>query len=189
VEGVMINHKGTQTIKTDRLTLRRFTLDDSKDVFEKWTSSHENSKFIMKCPHDNIEKTEQMLLEYVRNYNNADFYMWGIVFEDELIGYICGNELNEEIKSICIGYCITKSFWNKGITTEATKAVIKYFFSLGFNRIFSYHNPLNAASGKVMQKCGMVFEGRIRGGSLLAGEICDCLQYSILKSDNIEQKL
>ena len=182
----MINHKGTQTIKTDHLTLRRFILDDSKEVFEKWTSSYENSRFVMKCSHDNIAETEQMLLEYVKNYNNLDFYMWGIVFEDNLIGYICGNELNEEIKSICIGYCITKSCWNKGITTEAAKAVIKYFFSLGFNRIFSYHNQLNPASGKVMQKCGMKFEGRIRGGSLLAGEICDCLQYSILKADNVE---
>jgi ribosomal-protein-alanine N-acetyltransferase len=53
-------------------------------------------------------------------------------------------------------------------------------------RDYLYHNPLNPARGKVMQKCGMKFEGRIRGGSLLAGEICDCLQYSILKMDNIE---
>jgi ribosomal-protein-alanine N-acetyltransferase len=182
----MIKHKGTQTIKTDRLTLRRFTVDDSKDVFEKWTSSYENSRFVMEHPHDSIKKTERMLLEYEKNYNNPDFYMWGIIYEDKLIGYICGNEINEAIKSICIGYCITKSSWNEGITTEAAKAVINYFFSLGFNRIFSYHNPLNPASGKVMQKCGMKFEGRIRGGSLLAGEICDCLQYSILKVDNIE---
>lgn len=141
----------------------------------------------MRDPHDNISKTEQMLFEYVENYNKPDFYMWGIVFEDNLIGYICGNELNEDIKSISIGYCITKSCWNKGITSEATKAVINYLFSLGFNRIFSYHNPLNQASGKVMEKCGMTFEGRIRGGSLLAGEICDCLQYSILKSDILNE--
>jgi RimJ/RimL family protein N-acetyltransferase len=114
--------------------------------------------------------------------------MWGIVFKNELIGYICGNEINEEIKSICIGYCITKSCWNKGITTEAAIAVLRYFFSLGYNRVFSYHNPLNPASGKVMQKSGMKFEGRIRGGSLLAGEICDCLQYSILRKDIVEYK-
>jgi ribosomal-protein-alanine N-acetyltransferase len=43
--------------------------------------------------------------------------------------------------------------------------------------------PLNPASGKVMLKSGMTFEGRIRGGSKLAGEICDCLQYSILRDD------
>lgn len=179
----MINHKGTQTLRTDRLYLRRFVLEDAKDVFEKCTSSYENSRFVMKCPHDKIEQTKQLMLEHLENYNNLDFYMWGIIYEDNLIGYICGNEINEEIRSICIGYCITKSCWNRGITTEAAKAVINYFFSLGFNRVFSYHNPLNPASGKVMQKCGMKYEGRIRGGSLLAGEICDCIQYSILKAD------
>lgn len=179
----MLNHKGTQTIKTNRLTLRRFTADDSRDAFEKWASSPEISRFVMKCPHSKIIETEQLIAEWVNDYKNANFYMWGIVFEGELIGYICGNELNEDIKCICIGYCITKSCWNKGITTEATKAVINYLFTIGFNRIFSYHNPLNPASGRVMQKCGMQFEGRIRGGSLLAGEICDCMQYAILKAD------
>lgn len=179
-----LKYKGTQTIKTERLVLRRFTIDDSKDVFEKWAGSSENSRFVMRNPHENVEETKRMLLKYVGSYNKPSFYMWGIVFENELIGYICGNEINEEIKSICIGYCITKSCWNKGITTEAAMAVIHYFFSLGFNRVFSYHNPLNPASGRVMQKCGMKFEGRIRGGSLLAGKICDCLQYSILRSDN-----
>jgi len=178
-----LNHKGTQIIKTERLTLRRFTLEDTEDVFERWASSPENSRFVMKCPHKDIEETKQMLTEHINNYNKMDFYMWGIVFENNLIGYICGNEINEDIKSICIGYCITESCWNKGIATEATKAVIDYFFSLGFNRVFSYHNPLNPASGKVMEKCGMKFEGRIRGGSSLAGEICDCLQYSILRTD------
>lgn len=40
----MLNHIGTQPITTNRLNLRRFTIDDSKSAFEKWTSSS-NSKF------------------------------------------------------------------------------------------------------------------------------------------------
>jgi len=179
----MIDHQGTQTIKTQRLTLRRFVLEDSQDVFDRWAGSRENSRFVMPSPHESIEQTKEMISQHVKNYSSPDFYMWGIVYEGRLIGYICGNEMNEDIKSICIGYCITKSCWNRGIATEAAGAVIKYFFSLGFNRVFAYHNPLNPASGKVMQKCGMLFEGRIRGGSMFAGEICDCMQYSILKSD------
>lgn len=179
----MLNHIGTQPITTNRLTLRRFTVDDSKDAYEKWTSSYE-SKF-WAPPHKAIEETEQLINEYVKNYDNTAWYMWAGAFENEVIGLVCGNEINENIKSICIGYCITKSCWNKGIATEASKALIKYFFDIGFNRVFSYHNPLNPSSGRVMQKCGMTFEGRIRGGSSFAGEICDCLQYSILKTDII----
>ena len=158
-------------------------MDDAEDVFNRWSGSAENSRFIMKSPHLSVMETKEMLKEHIRNYDKPDFYMWGIVFEGNLIGYICGNEMNEETKSICVGYCITKSFWNKGIATEATRAVIEFFFSSEFNRIFSYHNPMNPASGKVMHKCGMQFEGRIRGGSMFAGEICDCLQYAIMAED------
>lgn len=183
-----LKHNGSQTIKTERLILRRFTMEDSESVFKNWTGSSEISRFVMKYPHKNVDETKQMLLNYINSYNEANYYMWGIIFENELIGYICGNEINEEIRSICIGYCITKSCWNKGITTEATIAVINYFFSLGFNRVFSYHNPLNPASGKVMQKSGMKFEGIIRGGSLAVDEICDCVQYSILRSDQMNCK-
>ena len=178
----MLNHIGTQEIKTDRLLLRRFTIDDINDYFI-WTGCPEVSRFNMEKPHKNIEEAKTELLQYINNYRNIDFYMWGIVFENELIGFCCGNEMNEDIRSICIGYGIKKKHWNKGITTEATKALIDYFFNIGFNRIFSYHNSLNPASGKVMLKSGMTFEGRIRGGSKLAGEICDCLQYSILRED------
>jgi ribosomal-protein-alanine N-acetyltransferase len=151
-------------------------------VFEKWTGT-DDSKFW--CPkHENIKETEKMIKEYIENYKRADWYMWAVIFENELIGLICGNEINETIKSICIGYCITRSCWNRGIATEASKALINYFFNIGFNRIFAYHNPLNPASGRVMQKSGMTFEGKIRGGSTFAGEICDCVQYSIIKSDD-----
>ncbi len=180
----MLNHIGTQPIKTERLILRRFTPEDVKDAYEKWTSSPD-SKF-WEPPHKSIQETERVINGYVEKYGRADWYMWAIVYEDELIGLVCGNEINEDIKSICLGYCITRSCWNKGITTEACRAVIKYFFDTGFNRVFSYHNPLNPASGRVMQKCGMTFEGRIRGGSLFNGEICDCLQYSIFKSDMVK---
>lgn len=173
---------GTQPIKTQRLILRRLTMDDLKDKYE-WTGSAENSKFIMEKPHSSIDEAKRELQQEVDRYIQDDFYMWGIVYQDELIGYICGNEINEEIKSICIGYCIKKAYWNRNITTEATKAVIDYFFDVGFNRVFSYHHPLNPASGKVMVKSGMTLEGRIKGGSMLAGEICDCLQYAIVRSE------
>ena len=178
----MVHHMGTQEIKTKRLLLRRFVSEDLQDFF-MWTGSPEASRFIMEKPHKTIEEAKKDLDKRIASYAKPDYYMWGIIFENELVGFCCGNEINEEIRSICIGYGLKKQHWNKGIATEATQALIRYFFEIGFNRVFSYHNPLNPASGKVMTKSGMTFEGRIRGGSLLAGEICDCLQYSILRSD------
>ncbi len=179
----MISHSGTVPLKTERLVLRRFTIADAADVFNKWTGSAEVSRFVMRSPHKSVQEAEQMLREHEKNYTAPDFYMWAIEYENELIGYICGNEIIEHLRSITIGYCIAKSCWNKGIVTEASKAIIRHFFGLGFNRIASSHHPQNPASGKVMEKCGMRFEGRIRGGSILAGKICDAMQYAILAGD------
>jgi ribosomal-protein-alanine N-acetyltransferase len=177
----MIKHTGTQPIKTERLSLRRFTSDDISDAYEKWTSCQDSD--FWEPPHKNIIETEREINRYIENYGNLDWYMWAVDFNNKLVGLVCGNEINEEFRSICIGYCITRSCRNKGIATEASKALIKLFFEIGFNRVYSQHNPLNPASGRVMQKCGMLYEGRIRGGSMYQGEICDCLQYAIIKSD------
>ena len=51
----MINHNGTQLITTNRLTLRRFTTNDSRDVYEKWAGSYD-SRF-WSPPHKNMEET------------------------------------------------------------------------------------------------------------------------------------
>ena len=184
----MVHHIGTQQIRTERLLLRPFSENDLEDYFV-WTGSPEMSRFIMERPYRDIDEAKSALTHIIDSYSKKDYYMWGIVFQNELVGFCCGNEINEEIESICLGYGLKKQYWNRGIATEATKALINYFFECGFHRICSYHNPLNPASGKVMVKSGMTFEGRIRGGSKLAGKICDCLQYSIIKDDWLKRKV
>ena len=178
----MVQHIGTQKIRTQRLLLRRFSAQDLDDYFA-WTGSAEASRFILERPFRSREEAGRELARIIASYDAPDYYMWGIELEGELVGFCCGNEINEQIDSVCLGYGLKQQYWNRGIATEAAGAMIDYFFHIGFNRVFSYHNPLNPASGKVMQKCGMAFEGRIRGGSRLGGRICDCLQYSILRDD------
>lgn len=69
--------------------------------------------------------------------------------------------------------------------TEALKAVIRVGFEqLGLHRIDSYHAPDNAASGRVMQRAGMTYEGRLRDYEKLPnGTFVDSNVYSILKTD------
>ena len=44
--------------------------------------------------------------------------------------------IDNNIENCDIGYCISKAFWNKGMTTEAFSAVINFAFKeVGFERI------------------------------------------------------
>lgn len=68
--------------------------------------------------------------------------------------------------------------------TEVMKRVIDFFFNeVGFNRIQAYHAAQNLASGKVMLKCGMTYEGTMRQGCKCNNGIFDKVNYGILASD------
>lgn len=104
---------------------------------------------------------------------------------EKVIGSISVVELSNTNEHCDIGYCIGKAYWNKGITTEALKAVILFLFNeIGFERVQAIHYTENVASGEVMKKAGMTYEGRRRKfHKNLAGIFVDCDAYAILKED------
>lgn len=176
-------HKGTQTLETPRLILRRFCENDVEDAFENWTSDPEVTRYLTWKPHKDIEKTRERILTWISNYKDKDYYFWAITLKEtgKVIGSI---DLRHGEHDRCggIGYCLSRKFWNKGIMTEALKAVIDFGFSVGFERIQATHYTQNPASGKVMQKAGMTHEGTLRKfGVSNDGTLVDSEMYAIIK--------
>lgn len=92
--------------------------------------------------------------------------------------------MNEDVSMVQVGYCIAKTWWHKGIMTEALQAVIDYLFDIvNVNRIECKHDPRNPNSGKVMRKCGMKYEGTMRSSYRNNQGICDACYYALLKSE------
>jgi ribosomal-protein-alanine N-acetyltransferase len=69
-----------------------------------------------------------------------------------------------------------------GIMTEALLAVMDFLFSeVGMHRIAAFHDEQNDASGRVMQKAGMVYEGKLREDRMRKdGTYSDMCIYGIL---------
>ena len=75
-------------------------------------------------------------------------------------------------------------YWKQGYCTEAARAVLRYGFETrGLNRIGARHLARNPASGRVMQKLGMHYEGTRRQHVLKWGVFEDIVLYAILKSE------
>lgn len=188
----MLMHKGTQIINTDRLLLRRFAFDDAYDMFKNWANDCMVTKFLTWRPHNNIDVTKEILEQWVKEYENNDIYDWAIELKEngEVIGGISIVKLDENHYSCEIGYCMSRRYWGKGIMSESLKAVIDYLFSeVGFNRIVARHDTNNIASGKVMVKSGMKYEGTLRQVKLRDNkEFYDLAIYAILKDDWIKRK-
>ena len=182
-----MNHTGTQRLETDRLVLRRFKREDAKAMYKNWASDSEVTKFLMWPPHESPEVSFGIIDDWIEHYSDNSYYQWAIVLKengDEPIGCISVVSMKDEISSVHIGYCIGKKWWHKGITSEALKAVMDYLFDVvGVNRIESRHDPRNPNSGKVMQKCGMKYEGTLKSADWNNQGICDACYYALLKSE------
>ncbi|MBQ8177978.1 MAG: GNAT family N-acetyltransferase [Clostridia bacterium] len=179
-----MEHKGTVELQTERLILRRITEQDVPFAFKNWCNDERVTKFLTWQPHGNIDVTQAVLREWIKEYSRSNFYQWAIVPKDlgEVIGTISVVRVNDEKEQLDMGYCIGYEWWHKGYTSEALKRVIDFLFAeVKPQKIVACHATENPNSGKVMQKAGMQYERTMIGaGHCNKGQI-DVVVYSIEK--------
>jgi len=80
-----------------------------------------------------------------------------------------------------IGYWIGEEYWGRGYGTEAARAVIEFVFKeKNYHRVYARHFKSNPASGKIMKKCGMVYEGTLKDHSYKNGSFEDVVIYGMI---------
>lgn len=181
-----MNHKGTITLETERLILRRLKVSDAEAMFRNWAGNPEAAKYMTWQPHSDVADSQEYTQHCVESYRSLSYYHWAIVPRNfgELIGTIGVEKQSEDIQTVHIGYCIGELWWNNSYTSEALAAIIKFLFEeVGANRIEACHDARNGASGAVMRKCGMQYEGKMCQCRILKGELTDLVNYAILAED------
>lgn len=182
-----MNHCGTQQLETKRLILRRYVREDAAAMYQNWASDEAVTKYLTWPAHTSLEVSERVTEDWVKSYSDERYYHWAITVKengDEPVGDIAVVNMKEDISMVHIGYCIGKAWWHQGITSEALKAVMDFMFDIvDVNRIEARHDPRNPNSGKVMEKCGMKYEGTLRSADRNNQGICDACCYALLKSE------
>ncbi|MBQ7160439.1 MAG: GNAT family N-acetyltransferase [Clostridia bacterium] len=152
---------------TPRLILRAMTRRDADDMFE-YARDPGVTRYLLWAPHEDRDYTKRYLKSVEAAYRRGDFYDFGVELsaEGKFIG-TCGiASVDLPNNTAEIGYVINPRYQNKGYATEAARAVIKYCFEeLRFNRVEARYMIGNDQSRRVMDKCGMRFEG-VRRSSL-----------------------
>lgn len=156
---LMINHKGTQQIKTERLLLRKILPEDAEMVYV-WMSDPEVCKYECWRPHPSVDYSRGYIIEVFDYYKSDRTYQWGIETNGKLIGSVSVVNINEYDQKAVLGYCLAREFWSNGYATESVKAVLAYMFlEVGLNRVEASHSVNNVASGRVLEKAGLCLEG------------------------------
>ena len=181
-----MNHIGTKTIETERLILRRYRIDDAENAYRNWMSSEAVTKYLTWPPHASVEESAAYIQSVIDLYDSDTTYMW--VIEEkatgEAVGSITVNKIFENVDGCEIGYCLSDSRWGRGYMPEAFAAVIRFLFNeVGFDRIQSSHDANNPKSGRVMEKCGLRYEGTLRSADRNNQGVCDSVIRAILREE------
>lgn len=108
---------------------------------------------------------------------------WAIVVDDQAVGGI-GLMLMTDVERVSaeIGYWLGESYWGRGLTTDAVRAVTAYSFrEFELLRVFALPFADNAGSIRVLEKAGYQLEGRMRQSAIKDGVVRDQLMYGAYK--------
>ena len=144
-------------LKTERLLLRPFTLEDAPTV-QQLAGDRDIVSTTLAIPHPYEDgMAEEWIGTHQGGYERGENVNFAITLtnEDVLIGAI-GLAIHSSDENAELGYWVGKPFWNNGYCTEAARGVVEYGFTdLGLNRIYARHMTRNPPSGRVMEKIGM----------------------------------
>ena len=172
-------------ITTTRLTLGAIRECDFDTLMAIFKSDVVKATYMV--PDLPTREDETKLFSALRALSERDDrYVFGIFLGDRLIGMLNDTEINGV--NIEMGYALHPDYHNQGLATEAFGAVINYLFSMGFEEILAGAFEENAASMRVMEKCGMSFEGILRKSMLVKGQLIDVGICSVLRSEYEEKK-
>jgi len=172
-------------IETKRLRLRKLSARDANDLYH-YASSPEVAENVSWEYHRNISDSIHFLRLITAQYEEGMPSPWGIVYRENsrLIGTIGFHVWSVNNFFAEVGYALSKEYWNKGIMTEALETVLDFGFNrMKLNRIEATCMLNNAASERVLLKCGMEYEGIMKMKIYAKEKFHDLKLYAILKSD------
>lgn len=173
------------TITTPRLVLRPYTLDDCEEL-TRVINRREIYETTLNIPHPySLEDAKSYISRNDEARKDDRDFPCAIALREtgDLIGG-CGLMVNRKMDRAEMGYWLAVEHWGKGYTTEAAIALIRHGFEvLELNCIEAHHFIINPASGRVMIKAGMKYEGRLRQRAKKDGQYHDVDMYSIIRSE------
>jgi RimJ/RimL family protein N-acetyltransferase len=174
-------------IKTNRTTLRLADINDLEFVHELH-SLPETDEFNTVGIPNNIDETKLVINNWIKAHQQSEVTSYTFTIQlnsnDEKIGVFGLKLWPKKNRRAEVWYKIHKDNWDQGYATEILKSVLDFGFDeLNLHRIQAGSAVDNIGSIKVLEKSGMIREGRGRQLLLLKSGWSDNFEYSILETD------
>ena len=149
-------------IETERLVITEMTPDMAQDV-HKNSLDEDTRKFVPDEVFETLEEAQETIEFLMSQYGSAEGpLVYAVITRegDKNIGYVQLVPIDEGKWEI--GYHVAKAYTGNGFATEAVKAFLPEITDfVGVSEVYGIRLQENAASGRVLEKCG--FEEFFRG--------------------------
>ena len=148
----MIHFVKDAQLEAGSVQLRAICDADRENVFALLTNEEVAKTYML--PLFESEAQLQALFERLQQFSaEPDRFVYGIYLQNRFIGLI--NEVGRYDSEIELGYAVLPAYRNRGYATAALGAAIRALFAYGFAAVKAAAFEENAASMRVMEKCGM----------------------------------
>ena len=155
-------------------------MEDAEAIFNSYAGDEEVTRFLTWKPNGSVSEVEGYLRQLLAAQGRNQFD-WVIIKKSggSLIGMIRAGLDKHKVE---LGYVLARDEWGKGYMTEAARAVMDFALAMpGVYRVWGQCDTENMASARVMEKIGMVREGRLSRAAIhpnISSEPRDSFYYA-----------
>ena len=172
-----------KTLTTERLLLSRWRLSDIPSLYE-YARDPEVGPPAGWPPHQSIWDSISLVVKVLIPQG---VYCIRPKDSGRAIGTISfsTDKYRPGVRSMELGYSISREYWGRGLMTEAVEAMIRHGFEdMGLDMISVTTGPDNERSQRVIEKCGFTYEGTLRRAFRLWDDnIRDLMCYSLMRDE------
>ena len=173
----------TPTLVTDRLRLRPFADSDAETLWALHSDAHV-LRYWDSRPWREPARAERFLAACRQLADEGTGARLAVERDGTFIGWCSLSRWNPDYRSATLGYCFAAAAWGHGYATEATQALLHWAFeTLDLNRVQAETDTRNAASARVLEKCGFVREGTLREDCVVDGDVSDSWVFGLLRRE------
>mgnify|MGYP001168763382 CR=1 FL=1 len=168
-------------ITTERLVLRPFALSDAAEV-QRLAGDWAVADTTLNIPHPYPNgAAEQWISGHIERFRIREIMTLAVTLRSGALAGCISLRLHDGHSRAELGYWMGVPYWNRGYCSEAARGLIAFGFEqMGLHRIYAHHLTRNPASGRVMQKAGMRYEGTLRQHVKKHDRFEDLATYGIL---------
>ena len=164
-------------LRTERLTLRPFRLEDASTAHKLFGTDEDMYRYSGWNPYATVEDAEKFIR---MTLENADPHArcFAIEYAGEIVGNIGAYNYEKDKNRIEVGFSIAKASWNKGFATEALKAVLQFLTEIeDVFTVVAWSAEDNIGSRRALEKAGMVLESVEKNGLTVGNKTYNKLNY------------